>query len=74
MHHFEQQHPKSPDIHPIVIIALENHLRSHILVSTTECRPLDVDIESTPAEIAQFEVEVVIEQQVFRLSLATNIP
>lgn len=74
MEHFKEEYAYAPDINPVVVLQLEDHLRCHVLISPAECGPFCVDIDGTPAEITEFYVEAVIEQQVFRLSRLNAIP
>lgn len=72
--HLEQEDAQSPDIDAVVVLVLQDHLRSHVFVRSAEGRPLGVDVHRAPAEVAEFEVEAVVQEEVFGLSLRDGLP
>lgn len=72
MNHLIKQHPKRPNIHPIVIMRVENHLRSHVLISPTKGPPFCVDIFRSPPKITQLNVPKLINKQVLRLDVSVH--
>jgi len=60
MQHLVKQNSKCPNIHPIVVLSFEKHLRGHILISPAKSASFGLDILGTPPEITNFDVEDVV--------------
>jgi hypothetical protein len=68
VHHFVEQYSQRPNINAVVVAAVEEHFRRHVLISAAEGRSWSADVFSAPAEVTEFEVVGVVEQQVLGLS------
>lgn len=55
-----EKNTQGPQINVIVISRSKQHLRSHIFISTAECRAWSVDVLSGPSKIAELDVEMTI--------------
>jgi len=62
VHHFVEQDSEGPGVHPEVVGVAEEHFGGHILIGATEGGSGGVDVFGSPSEIAQFDVEVPVEQ------------
>lgn len=69
MNKLEQEDPQSPNINSIIIVLLQDHFWSHILVSSTEGRPRGADLIGRPTEIAKLYVKVFVQEQILWLRL-----
>lgn len=67
MQHLVEQHAQSPNIDSIVVLRLKEHLRCHVLISTTKSSPFSFDLLGAPPKITYFNVTHGVEQQVFWL-------
>ena len=72
MNHLVEKHSNSPYVDTIVVIWVENHLGSHILISSTECAPLGVYIFSRPTKVTEFDIEILIDEQIFRFDISMH--
>lgn len=67
MQKFVEEYAKRPHVYAVVVLLLKDHLRSHVLISAAEGLALHLDVVGGPAEIADLDVQGMIEQYVLRL-------
>lgn len=68
MQEFIKKNAQGPCIDTEVVFLLEDHLWSHILISPTEGFALQLNFISCPAQVTNFDIESVIEEDVLRLN------
>lgn len=67
MKKFIEQYSKCPHIYAVIVLLLKHHFRRHVLIRPAEGFPLHLDVISGPTEIANFDIEGMIQQYVLRL-------
>jgi hypothetical protein len=56
-----EKNAQGPDVDFVVVLSLEDHLWSHVLVCPTKSGSFEADIVSRPAQVANFDVVVTIQ-------------
>ena len=63
-----EKNAQSPSINGEVVLLLEDHLWCHILVSSTESFSFHLNVVCCPAQIADLDIEGIIQKYVFWLN------
>lgn len=74
MQHFVEKHAQTPNVNLRGVFVFVNDFGRHVFVGATESVPelVLLSVLSGPSEVAELDVEVFIEQHVFRLDVSMN--
>lgn len=67
MQHLVEQYSQGPDVDSVVVLAAEDHFGGHVLVGAAKSVFFVVDFVGAPAKVAEFDVEIGVEEEVFGL-------
>lgn len=71
--HLKQKDPQTPNVHLLVVGLVVDKLWSHVLAGPAEALPrLSPDDFLGPAEVADFDIEVLVEQNVLGLQVSVH--
>ena len=62
MHKFIEQYTQGPEVNPIIIRVVKQHLWRHILIGSTKSSSWSMDILGAPSKITQLDIQMSIEQ------------
>lgn len=70
---FIEHDPQTPDVHFKTVFLLDHDFGTHVLVGPAN-RSSNIEFHgpARPAEVAQFDIKVVVQQQVFRLDISVD--